>query len=310
MGRIKDLFTPNEKVLWKKTVAKGKPRERKFVITNMRVYKKSNDIPNKQYPGAPKDYLKVKDDILIIERVGIRQLSIREKKSLIEKILNKIIKAKDSAGKIQENVEKAKAAIEKGEVPEFSFDDNTPKDTVDKILKYAKKLAKYLSRNKINIYLHNAGSNRAFMVIDRLSKEDSDKATKILESYEGIAGEAFLPEALQQPFTEPNWPTGEPIRQVITREPGQIDYTPSPEPEEQYLTPTTFKDVDTTCHVKELTDELLYQGKNCISCGNDLSMYNEPIYMCEKCGVFYHYSCLNLQVGEGFCLGCNKIILW
>ena len=67
MGSIKDLLSPNEKVLWERIVAKDKPKEREFVVTNMRVYKKSQDIPDKQFPGAPKDFLKVKDDILIID---------------------------------------------------------------------------------------------------------------------------------------------------------------------------------------------------------------------------------------------------
>jgi hypothetical protein len=310
MGSIKDLLTANEKVLWEKIVAKDKPKERIFVVTNMRVYKKSQDIPTKQFPGAPKDFLKVKDDILIIERTGIRQIRIRERKSLTEKILKKIIESKDKSGAVKENIDKAKASLEKGEVPDFKFDDDTPKETQDKVLKYAKKIVKFLSRNKINIYLHNAASNRAFMVIDRLSKEESDEVTKILEYFEGIAGESFLPDSLQQPYSEPNWPTGEPIREVITRRPGQVEYTPSPEQQEQFLTPSTFKEVETTCQITEITNPSQYEGKNCIYCGNDLAMYAEKIYTCQGCGVFYHHSCLHIQVGEGFCLGCNKILLW
>ncbi len=309
MAKIKDLLASNETVLWEKVIAKDKPKERKYVITNMRVYKKSQDIPLKEFPGAPKDFLKVKDDILIIERIGIRQIRIREKKSLIEKILKKIIQAKDTAGEFKENIDEAKASIEKGEMPEFKFDQDTPKDTVDKVLKYAKKLAKYLSRNKIFLYLHNAASNRSFMVIDRLSKEESDKVSNILEELEGIAGSSFLPESLRESYSAPSWPKVETANNIITREPGRIHYTPPPQ-EEQYLTPTTFKEVEATCQIAEVTDLSKCQGKNCIYCGNDLLLYNEKILLCKNCGVFYHESCLNIQIGEGFCLGCNKILLW
>jgi len=323
MANIKDLLDANETVLWEKLVAKDKPKERHFVITNMRVYKKAADILNKKFPGAPKDFLKVREDILIIERPGIRQISIREKKSLIDKLLKKIIETKDKTGVVQENLEKAKASIEKGEVPKFEFDENTPKETVDKVLKYAKKLSKFLSRNKILLYLHNASSNRSFMTIDRLSKTESDKVTEILEHFEGIAGTAFLPDSLQTPMTQTNWPTAniqdespEIMRNVISRRPGQIENTQTPNPqyesqeEETYLTPSTFKEEQATCQVIEVSDLTQYEGKKCMYCGNDLGLYHEKIFSCQHCGVFYHESCLNLQMGEGFCLGCNKILLW
>jgi hypothetical protein len=309
MGNIKDLIESNEPILWEKIVAQDKPKERKFVITNKRVYKQSHDIPTKEFRGAPKDYLRVKEDILIVERVGIREIVIKEKRSLIDKLVRKIIQSKEGADKdqkFQENIERAKKSIEKGEAPEFSFDENTTQETVDKTLKYAKKIAKFLSRNRVLLYLHNATSNRPFMIIDKLSKEESDKVTELLQKFEAIAGDAFLPESLRTPYAEPTWPTNEPIRNVISRQPGQVE-TPPPS-NENYLTPSSFK--EDKCQVIEIIDLSRCQGKLCTYCGNDLTSYNERIFSCQGCGVNYHQSCLNMQIREGFCLNCNKTLIY
>jgi len=59
-----------------------------------------------------------------------------------------------------------------------------------------------------------------------------------------------------------------------------------------------------------VTDGLLYLGKNCSYCREKIEDYKENLYSCEECGVLYHESCLNLLMNEGFCLYCNRTLLW
>jgi len=79
---IKALFIPGEEVLWHKVTGKDSSNERSFVITNRRIYKKHYKITINDFKGAPKDYLSVIGDILIIERIGIKVIRTAHKLSL------------------------------------------------------------------------------------------------------------------------------------------------------------------------------------------------------------------------------------
>jgi hypothetical protein len=51
-------------------------------------------------------------------------------------------------------------------------------------------------------------------------------------------------------------------------------------------------------------------GSKCGYCGYDFGEYTGKIYTCQACGTFYHDNCLNMQINEGTCKNCGKILLW
>ena len=48
----------------------------------------------------------------------------------------------------------------------------------------------------------------------------------------------------------------------------------------------------------------------CIYCGYDFIDYTGKIYMCKACGIPYHENCINMQINEGTCKNCSRILLW
>ena len=74
METMKSFFDEDEKVLWSKILSEKSTNERIYIITNKRCYKKDHKVATTDYSGAPKEYLKVIDDILIIERRGIQHV--------------------------------------------------------------------------------------------------------------------------------------------------------------------------------------------------------------------------------------------
>jgi len=71
---MKSFFDKDEKILWSKVLSEKGSNERIYIITDKKCYKKYYKIATIDYSGAPKDYLKVIDDILIIERRGIQHI--------------------------------------------------------------------------------------------------------------------------------------------------------------------------------------------------------------------------------------------
>ncbi|MHA1486273.1 MAG: PHD finger domain-containing protein [Promethearchaeota archaeon] len=51
-------------------------------------------------------------------------------------------------------------------------------------------------------------------------------------------------------------------------------------------------------------------GEKCSYCGYDYGEYTGKIYKCQSCGTTYHENCLNMQINEGTCKNCGKILLW
>lgn len=74
METMKSFFDEDEKVLWSKIISEKGSNERIYIITNKRCYKKHHKVATTDYSGAPKEYLKVIDDMLIIERKGIQHV--------------------------------------------------------------------------------------------------------------------------------------------------------------------------------------------------------------------------------------------
>jgi len=51
-------------------------------------------------------------------------------------------------------------------------------------------------------------------------------------------------------------------------------------------------------------------ASKCGYCNYDFGEYAGKIYMCQACSTPYHENCLNMQINEGTCKNCNKILLW
>jgi hypothetical protein len=51
-------------------------------------------------------------------------------------------------------------------------------------------------------------------------------------------------------------------------------------------------------------------ASKCAYCGYDFTEHTGKIYLCQACKVPYHESCINMQINEGICKNCNRILLW
>jgi hypothetical protein len=80
-----------------------------------------------------------------------------------------------------------------------------------------------------------------------------------------------------------------------------------------YITPTsTGGGLTGTSQIIEVdinSPNFSYTSK-CIYCGYDFSDYQGKIYICQACNSQYHENCINMQINEGTCKKCNKILLW
>ena len=48
----------------------------------------------------------------------------------------------------------------------------------------------------------------------------------------------------------------------------------------------------------------------CVYCGYDFTDDMGKIYICQACNTPYHESCINMQINEGICKKCSRILLW
>ncbi|MFX0011830.1 MAG: hypothetical protein ACFE9R_16060, partial [Candidatus Hermodarchaeota archaeon] len=84
-------------------------------------------------------------------------------------------------------------------------------------------------------------------------------------------------------------------------------------PSEQYLTPSTQNmGLTGTAQIIEVnvnSSDFSFADK-CGYCGYDYGEYTGKIYKCQACGITYHENCLNMQINEGTCKNCGKILLW
>lgn len=51
-------------------------------------------------------------------------------------------------------------------------------------------------------------------------------------------------------------------------------------------------------------------ASKCICCGYDFTEFTGKIYICKECSAPYHENCLNIQINEGICKKCERILLW
>jgi hypothetical protein len=86
-----------------------------------------------------------------------------------------------------------------------------------------------------------------------------------------------------------------------------------PPQQNNYVTPstsTTGVGLSGTSQIIEANDSNFSFASKCIHCGYDFADFSGKIYLCKECGAPYHDNCLNMQINEGTCKKCNRILLW
>lgn len=82
---------------------------------------------------------------------------------------------------------------------------------------------------------------------------------------------------------------------------------------EKYITPsnidTSLTGTSQIVEVNVNSSDFSY-GSKCGYCGYDFGEYTGKVYKCNSCGIVYHDNCLNMQINEGTCKNCGKILLW
>jgi len=102
--------------------------------------------------------------------------------------------------------------------------------------------------------------------------------------------------------------------------PQQQNYQPpleeqwvSPPQQNDYITPATGETgLTETTQILELnvnSSEFSFTSK-CIYCGYDFTEHTGKIFTCQACKAAYHEKCINIQVNEGTCKKCGRILLW
>lgn len=87
----------------------------------------------------------------------------------------------------------------------------------------------------------------------------------------------------------------------------------SPSHQDNYLTPSTgvggLTETSQIVEVDVNSNNFSFASK-CIYCGYDFGEYTGKIYLCQACNAFYHENCINVQMNEGICKKCDRILLW
>ena len=86
-----------------------------------------------------------------------------------------------------------------------------------------------------------------------------------------------------------------------------------PPQKDDYVTPTTAGSgigLSGTSQIIEANDGNFSFSSKCVYCEYDFAEFIGKIYLCKECGAPYHENCLNMQINEGVCKKCNRILLW
>lgn len=325
METIKKFFEGDEKIIFQKVISPNTKRERIYVVTDKRVYKKHINVPRKNYFGAPKKYLEAENDILMINRQGIIFVKTAGYQSLMSKIAERMEKGKEQREIFQTTEEKAP------DVKRFQVSD----ETKEKVKNAKKKFMDAQNRRKILIYLRDA-QRRPYMILEKLTAEEAEEITNLLTNTDTMSDDLaeWVPfqtsEEQSGQFEEDEFVKTTIISRGPSQQPPVYDnmprqqYTepvpqdqispilPQESQEEEYLTPSFDPDFSSSNSVQffEVSDENIFYSNNCSYCGNELSTYQEKAYSCSGCKAYYHESCLNNLIREGICVNCNKIILY
>ncbi|MBN1802924.1 MAG: hypothetical protein JW891_15555 [Candidatus Lokiarchaeota archaeon] len=93
------------------------------------------------------------------------------------------------------------------------------------------------------------------------------------------------------------------------------DWLNPPSTQDNYFTPSTTEfpgnaELTGTSQIVELERSNFSLAISCSYCGFDFTSTTGKVYKCQECGALYHEECLNLQINEGVCKSCNRILLW
>jgi len=81
----------------------------------------------------------------------------------------------------------------------------------------------------------------------------------------------------------------------------------------EYVTPSIVGkgiELSGTAQIIEANDSNFSFSSKCVYCNNDFVDFSGKIYICKECGACYHENCLNIQIQEGSCKKCSRILLW
>ena len=90
-----------------------------------------------------------------------------------------------------------------------------------------------------------------------------------------------------------------------------ISYTPmiAEKGSEDWVTPQ-FTNVGSFGTDSATATEVSATSGTCAFCQIGISELQGKVYACSSCGALFHEACLNNVMREGFCLNCNKTLLW
>jgi len=111
-----------------------------------------------------------------------------------------------------------------------------------------------------------------------------------------------------------NWESPQVQPQQQYSQPPLEEQWVSPPQQNNYVTPTMGGGggLIGTSQIVEINpnDGSFSYGSKCAYCGYDFGEVTGKIYKCKECGAVYHENCVNMQVNEGVCKNCNRILLW
>jgi hypothetical protein len=100
--------------------------------------------------------------------------------------------------------------------------------------------------------------------------------------------------------------------QYYSQKPLEDQWIASPQ-QNEYKNPTPpeiERGLTGTSQIIEVNYDSFTFNEKCIYCNNDFINYSDKIFKCKECGTPYHNNCLNLQINEGICKKCGRILLW
>jgi hypothetical protein len=112
-------------------------------------------------------------------------------------------------------------------------------------------------------------------------------------------------------YVDPAAPQGQ--QPQYGQAPLEDQWVQPPSQQSQFVTPTVSgPGLTSTAQISEVNpnDGSFSYGTKCEYCGYDFGEIVGIIYRCNECGAVYHENCMNLQVNEGVCKKCNRILLW
>ncbi len=109
------------------------------------------------------------------------------------------------------------------------------------------------------------------------------------------------PQGQQPQYTTPQY----------AQPPLEDQWVQPPSQSSQFVTPSAGG-LTGTSQIVEVNpnDGVFSYGNKCEYCAYDFGEVTGNIYKCQECGALYHDKCVNLQVNEGICKKCNRILLW